>query len=64
MCVSISVGTSCRSTFCDCFFMIDILVSVSCVSTRFRVHMPDCVRKVVSENHFVFNNINFVTFPD
>ena len=42
--------------------MIDILVNVSCVSTRFRVHIPDCVREVVSEN--IFLNINFVTFPD
>ena len=25
---------------------------VSCVSTRFRVHIPDCVREVVSDSHF------------
>ena len=34
------------------FFMIGILVNVFCVSTRFRVHIPDCVREVVSENNF------------
>ena len=49
--------------FVTVFFMIGILVNVFCVSTRFRVHIPDCVREVVSENHF-FLNINFVTFPD
>ena len=40
--------------FVTVFFMIGILVNVFCVSTRFRVHIPDCVREVVSENHFFF----------
>ena len=48
--------------FVTVFFMIGILVNFFCVSTRFRVHIPDCVREVVSEN--IFLNINFVTFPD